>query len=89
MLLCFAPRLLSVREIIDGVAVKINNSRGLNCKRRLQDSSDIREICIGFINISLDTDHTIETHHKEELTPTVQIAHFSVQEYLEFERIRY
>ena len=87
-LLCFAPRPLTVREVIEGVAVKINNSTGLNRKRRLQDSNDIREICVGFIDIGLGTDHTTETYHEEELTPTVRIAHFSVQECLESERIR-
>ncbi|KAK3173425.1 hypothetical protein OEA41_006754 [Lepraria neglecta] len=86
-LLCFAPRPLTVREVIDGVAVKLNNSPGLNRKRRLQDSNDIREICIGFIDIGLGADYTTETYHEEELTPTVRIAHFSVQEYLESERI--
>ena len=78
-----------MREIIDGVAVEINNSKGLNRKRRLQDSNDIREICVGFIDIGLGTDHTTETHHEEELTPTVRIAHFSVQEYLKSKRIRH
>ena len=88
-LLCFASRPLTVREIIDGVAVEINTSTGLNRKRRLEDSNDIREICVGFIDIGLGTDHTTETYHEEELTPTVRIAHFSVQEYLESERIRH
>ena len=88
-LLCFASRPLTVREIIDGVAVEINTSTGLNRKRRLQDSNDIRDICVGFIDIGLGTDHTTETYHEEELTPTVRIAHFSVQEYLESERIRH
>ena len=88
-LLCFAPRPLTVREIIDGVAVEINTSTGLNRKRRLEDSNDIRKICVGFIDIGLGTDHTTETYHEEELTPTVRIAHFSVQEYLESERIRH
>ncbi len=88
-LLCFASRPLTVQEVIDGVAVKIVNSTGLNRKRRLQDSNDVREICIGFIDIGLGADHTTETYHEEELTRTVRIAHFSVQEYLESERIRH
>ncbi len=78
-----------MREIIDGVAVKINNSTGLNRKRRLQDSNDIRDICVGFIDIGLGTDHTTGTFHNKRLIPTVRIAHFSVQEYLESERIRH
>ncbi len=88
-LLCFASRPLTVQEVIDGVAVKIVNCTGLNRKRRLQDSNDVREICIGFIDIGLGADHTTETYHEEELTRTVRIAHFSVQEYLESERIRH
>ena len=88
-LLCFAPRPLTVREIIDGIAVKINDSTGLNPKRRLQDANDIREICIGFIDIGLRAGHTTETYLEEELTLIVRIAHFSVQEYLESERIQH
>ena len=52
-LLCFASRPLTVREIIDGVAVEINTSTGLNRKRRLQDSNDIREICVGCLQKGL------------------------------------
>ena len=88
-LLCFASRPLTIQELIDGVAVEINGFTGLNRKRRLQDSDDIRNICLGLIDIGLDADQTTETYHEEELTPTIRIAHFSVQEYLESERIRH
>ena len=91
-LLCFASRPLAVQELIDGVAVEINNSTGLNRKRRLQDANGIRDICGAFIDIGLGVDHTIKHSTKLEkaknLTPTVRIAHFSIQEYLESERIR-
>ena len=87
-LLCFAPRPLTVREVIDGVAVEFNKSKRLNYERRLQDSNDVREICIGLIDIGLSADHTAQIYHEEGLTPTVQIAHFSVQEYLKSQRIR-
>ena len=87
--LCFAPRPLTVRELIDGIAVETNHHPGLNRKRRLQDSNDIQEICPGFIDIGLGADHTNETYRKEKLIPTVRIAHFSVQEYLESDRIRH
>jgi len=88
-LLCFAPRPLTVRELIDGIAVEIYHSPGLNRKRRLQDSNDIREICLGFIDIGLGADPTDETYYEKKLTSTVRIAHFSVQEYLESDRIRH
>ena len=88
-LLCFASRPLTVQEVIDGVAVELNSSSGLNRKRRLQDFNNIQEICIGFIDIGPGADYTTELYHEEELTLTVRIAHFSVQEYLKSERIRH
>ena len=102
-LLCFASRPLTVQELIDGVAVETNSPIGLNRKRRLQDSNGIRDICGGFIDIRLYADSTTETYDidlesdastetydmdLESDASTVQIAHFSVQEYLESERIR-
>lgn len=89
MLLCFAPRPLTVQELIEGIAVEVNDCPRLNFKRRLQDSNDIHEICSGFIEISVGAGHTIETSNDGEFTSTVQIAHFSIQEYLQSERIRH
>ena len=77
-----------MRKIIDDVAVKINNSIELNYKRRLQNSNDIREIYIDFIDIDLDANLITKTYH-EELTRIVRITHFSIQKYLKFKRIRY
>ena len=88
-LLCFAVRPLKVQELIDGIAVEINGSTGLNRSRRLQDADDIREICPGFIDIGLDAGHSNENYYEVDSTPTARIAHFSVQEYLESERIRH
>ena len=88
-LLCFAIRPLKVQESIDGIAVENNGSTGLNRRRRLQDADDIREICLGFVDIGLSDSHSNETYYGGDLTPTVRIAHFSVQEYIESERIRH
>lgn len=41
-----------------------------------------------FVEISLEAGYMTETYDERELVPTVRIAHFSVQEYLESERIR-
>ena len=87
-LLCFALVPLTVQELIDGIAVEINNSTGLNRKRRLQDFNGIRDICGGFIDIGPSPNYATGTYHEEDLTATVRIAHFSVQEYLVSERIR-
>lgn len=79
-LLCFASRPLSVPELIDGIAVETTEPTGLNKDRRFQDYNDINEICPGFTSLNVAA--------TDEL-PTVQIAHFSVQEYLESGRIRH
>ena len=77
-LLCFAARPLTVLELIDGIAVETEGSIGLNSKKLLQDSNDIREICLGFIDIGYDADLIEIAYHKEDVMPTVRIAHFSV-----------
>ena len=87
-LLYFAVRPLTVRELIDGVVVKINNPLGLNYNRRLQTFNDLYTICLGLIDISLGTSQATETDHADSKA-TIQIAHVSVQEHLESERIRH
>ena len=78
-----------MQELIDGIAVELESSVRLNRERRLQDSDDIREICLGLVDIGLHADPTSEPdNNDDDLTPTVRIAHFSVQEYLESERIQ-
>ncbi len=77
-LLCFASRPLTLPELIDGIAVETTEPTGLNKDCRLEDYNDIHDICPGFINLNI-ADETL----------IVQIAHFSVQEYLESDRIRH
>ena len=77
-LLCFASRPLTLPELIDGIAVETTEPTGLNKDCRLEDYNDIHDICPGFINLNASA-----------LEPTVRIAHFSVQEYLESDRIRH
>ena len=76
-LLCFASRPLTLPELIDGIAVETTEPTGLNKDRRLEDYDDIHNICPGFITLNV-----------ADARLTVQIAHFSVQEYLESDRIR-
>ena len=76
-LLCFASRPLTLPELIDGIAVSTTEPTGLDKERRLEDYNDINDICPGFTSLSVAADEV----------PTVQIAHFSVQEYLESDRI--
>jgi ankyrin repeat protein len=77
-LLCCARRPLTVPELVDGIAVELGSPPKFNPSRRLETVEALHEVCPGFIEVD------------EEVSgkaATVRIAHFSVQEYLESERI--
>ena len=92
-LLCFSSRPLAVQELIDAVAIQLHEPAGLNLRRRLHDTDDFRLLCPGLIDVGakvndetrVDSDGSKEI---ERIVPTLRIAHFSVQEYLESDRIR-
>jgi hypothetical protein len=76
-LLCCAKRPLTVSELIDANAVELGDNPRLNPEGRLLGEDEIRAVCPGLVEV--DTRPDDET--------IVRIAHFSVQEYLESERI--
>src|SRR5947207_1953621 len=80
-LLCFSTRPLTVAELIHGYAVDLNELARLDCEGRLLDTDSLSEICPGLIDIGLKDDN--KDNSEEQMIPTVCIAHFSVQEYLE------
>ena len=81
--LCFAKRPMTISEL----AVELGNSR-LNLSRRLQDKDDIGQICPSFIDIGLGGPETLPTRECHGKARTVRIVHYSVQEFLESDRIR-
>ncbi|RJE23332.1 Ankyrin repeat protein [Aspergillus sclerotialis] len=81
-LLCFSSRPLTVAELVDGYAVNLNEPPYLDSECRLLDIDSLSEICLGLIIIEEDN------RAKGRARLTVRIAHFSVQEYLESDRIR-
>ena len=87
-LLCYARRPMTVPELIDGVATSVKEPIGLNRKHRLQDADDLRALCPGFIDITPSID-PYSSYRNRSLVPRLRIAHFSVQEYLESERLRH
>ena len=78
-LLCTAKRPLTVEELIDGIAVELGDDPKFNEDSRLPNEQDIRRICPGFIEVDL---------HPKTNQSTMRIAHYSVQESLESDRIR-
>ena len=92
-LLCFLSRPLTVQELIDGIAVDLQEPARLNPGRRLQDIDDLRKICPGLIDIGFEANYKLflrnsRNYSEEKTTLTLRIAHFSVQEYLESDRIK-
>jgi hypothetical protein len=45
-LLCFSSRPLTVQEVIDGIAVDLDEPTCLNLRRRLQDMDDLHNIYV-------------------------------------------
>ncbi|KAK2018229.1 hypothetical protein LZ32DRAFT_366427 [Colletotrichum eremochloae] len=77
-ILCCAVRPLTAPELIDAIAIEVGASASFNAKRRFGNVDDLQQLCPGFTEIYL---------HPKSQTVSVRIAHFSVQEYLESERI--
>ncbi|CAJ2511381.1 Uu.00g070060.m01.CDS01 [Anthostomella pinea] len=76
-ILCCAIRPLTDLELIDALAVELGDQPRFDITRRFEDVHDLEALCPGFIETSMDL----------EMQTTVRIAHFSVQEYLESERV--
>jgi ankyrin repeat domain-containing protein 50 len=72
-LLCCAERPLTVEELAVAVAFHPEDNPRFNAKRKLEDVNAIHEACPGFVYISDNK--------------TARLAHFSVREYLESDRI--
>ncbi|KAK1654620.1 hypothetical protein BDP81DRAFT_86005 [Colletotrichum phormii] len=77
-ILCCAVVPLTVPEMIDAMAVEIGTTSFWNPDRQLPDADALQEICPGFTETAMD---------HERGTSVIRIAHFSVQEYLESDRI--
>lgn len=76
MLLCYAKRPLEVTELICGIAVELGATPRFNPKRQLMDEVALQEVCPGVTELDPNP------------YPAIRIAHFSLQEYLESDRIK-
>ncbi|KAJ5510374.1 hypothetical protein N7453_002477 [Penicillium expansum] len=82
-LLCVSNRPLTVKELTGALAIDVKASEWqLDREGRSFSQDDIVDICLGLIEIAM-----IEDEDSGEATAIARIAHFSVQEYLESDRI--
>ncbi|KAJ6027441.1 NACHT nucleoside triphosphatase [Penicillium canescens] len=79
--LCFSTRPLTVNELIDAHAVELSEPPHLDRDGRSYEQDDLIDICLGLIEIAATEDNNGQN------TLTVRIAHSSVQEYLQSDRI--
>ncbi|KAM5342659.1 hypothetical protein ACJ41O_013625 [Fusarium nematophilum] len=77
-LLCCARRPLTVDELIVSITFEGEDEPGFNPKRKLKNIDAIHQVCPGFISVDANPTTLVET---------VRLAHFSVREYLESDRI--
>ncbi|KAJ6069108.1 NACHT nucleoside triphosphatase [Penicillium canescens] len=79
--LCFSTRPLTIKELIDAHAVDLSEPPHIDRDGRSYEQDDLVDICLGLIEITA-------TGSKDgQSTLTARIAHFSVQEYLQSDRI--
>jgi ankyrin repeat protein len=80
-LLCFSTRPLTANELIDAHAVDLSELPRLDRQGRSYEQDDLVDICLGLIEVAASEKGNGQS------TLTVRIAHFSVQEYLQSDRI--
>ena len=80
--LCCVTRPLEASEVVDALAIELVHNPRLDVTRRFEDGADeLQRLCPGFTEVYFDVQYGSPS------TPIIQLAHFSVQEYLESEGI--
>ncbi|KAL4778820.1 hypothetical protein BJX76DRAFT_362362 [Aspergillus varians] len=79
--LCVSSRPPTVEELIDAHAVDLQEPPRLDREGRSYDQDDLIDICLGLIEVAEIEDSRGKRKH------VARIAHFSVQEYLESDRV--
>ncbi|KAL4963354.1 uncharacterized protein BDV14DRAFT_210017 [Aspergillus stella-maris] len=79
--LCMAKRPLTLEELVDAHAVDLGEQPRLDREGRSYDHDDLIDVCRGLVEVA-----AMEGSGRQE-TQVARIAHFSVQEYLESNRI--
>jgi hypothetical protein len=80
---------MTIEEVIDGLTVELTDHPSVNKQLRLADPNDIARICPGLVTVARETNYSQYVENEFTGTLFVRLAHFSVQEYLESDRIRH
>lgn len=81
-----SARPLKVKEVIEGVAMAAGDGLHLDTDERLRDANELLAICSSLVRINYPASQPL-LHNNEDLAE-IQLAHFSVKEYLTSNRIQ-
>ncbi|EAA63168.1 hypothetical protein AN3267.2 [Aspergillus nidulans FGSC A4] len=79
--LCVSKRPLKVQELVDAHAIDLTQPPHLEREGRSYGQEDLIDICRGLVEV------VVISENNGEKTSVARIAHFSVQEYLQSERV--
>ncbi|KAJ5688673.1 NACHT nucleoside triphosphatase [Penicillium macrosclerotiorum] len=87
-ILCLTTRPLSIDELSEAHAVELNHEQPyLDREGRSYEHDDLVGICLGLVE-TVETVETTIPSTRNKCVSIVRIAHFSIQEYLQSERIQ-
>jgi hypothetical protein len=82
--LTYSKRPLSIKEAVDAIAVNTEGDQYFNPRHRMPDPQEITCFCSSLVVLA-STTHDSYEENKEDMK--LQLAHFSVKEYLTSERL--
>ena len=82
-LLIYSPRPLHLEEAVDAIAIDPTDTPRFDIRNRLQFPKEITRSCSSFVFLTSKNDEIGSPHDIE-----IQLAHFSVQEYFQSERLQ-
>ena len=88
--LSFSERPLSIEEAVDAIAVETETRPQFNPRYRMPDPNEIIKYCSSLVVVRRGDAGNSVNDEKEAITKnaTIQLAHFSVKEYLTSDRFR-
>ncbi|KAJ2979195.1 hypothetical protein NQ176_g3397 [Zarea fungicola] len=81
-LLTYSPRPLRIEEAVDAIAIEAASTPSFNPRNRMPNPREITRYCSSFVALTTYFD----TENGEEVVQ-IQLAHFSVQEYFQSDRL--
>jgi ankyrin repeat protein len=80
--LCFSKRPQSLQALVDVLATNSGSLSGFSAEERLPDPFDVLTICSSMVAIKEEDTRNHDDPQHVSADPVIQLAHFSVQEYL-------